>query len=342
MNQVVLSMHPTCLAHETGSHPESTSRLNAIWDALQAASWPEGVSYLTPSAATTAQILAVHRPELVDFVRNLAARGVGSLVSTPCSRATRMTPRWSRREGRFRRCGRRSRRPARGALLLSGHPGTTRPRKPRWDSVCSITSRYAARVAQNELGIGRIAIVDFDVHHGNGTQAVFYEDPSVFFCSLHQFPLYPGTGRAEETGAGPGKGSTLNLPLPPGCGDAAYGVSMREVVVPMSGASSRSCCWYRPGFDAHWADPLAQMRLSTDGFVAMARTLVGFADEQCQGRIAFSLEGGYDLTALATSVVATIATLVGSEPHDVLGPPPGGAISSIGTVVERIKRIHEL
>jgi acetoin utilization deacetylase AcuC-like enzyme len=342
MNQVVLSMHSTCLAHGTGSHPESASRLNAIWDALQAASWPDGVSYLTPSAATSAQILAVHRPELVDFVRNLAARGGGIIgLDTVLSRHSYDAALVSA-GGAIQ--------VTRAAVEAPGTRGFALVRPPGHHATpetamgfCLLNNiAIAARVAQNELGVGRVAIVDFDVHHGNGTQAVFYEDPSVFFCSLHQFPLYPGTGRAEETGAGPGKGSTLNLPLPPGCGDVAYQVAMREVVMPMLRRFEPELLLVSAGFDAHWADPLAQMRLSTEGFVALARTLVEFADEQCQGRIAFSLEGGYDLTALATSVVATIATLVGGEPRDVLGPPPGGAISSIGTVVERIKKIHEL
>jgi acetoin utilization deacetylase AcuC-like enzyme len=200
----------------------------------------------------------------------------------------------------------------------------------------------AAKAAQVELGVDRVAIVDFDVHHGNGTQDAFYADDRVLFCSLHQFPLYPGTGRAEETGNGVGRGYTVNIPLPPGCGDVAYRESFEQIVEPALRRFRPELILVSAGFDAHWADPLAEMRVSTNGFVAMTRTLMALADDLCGGRLAFTLEGGYDLPALASSVVAVVTALVGESPRDTLGPPGGGALLNIGPVLDRIRRVHGL
>ncbi|HVB96691.1 MAG TPA: histone deacetylase, partial [Chloroflexota bacterium] len=200
----------------------------------------------------------------------------------------------------------------------------------------------AVRAALDEHGLKRVAIVDFDVHHGNGTQAVFAAEPRVLFLSLHQFPWYPGTGRLEEVGEGAARGQTVNLPLPAGCGDAAYQAAFERVVEPVVRRFQPELIVVSAGFDAHWADPLAEMAVSTTGFVAMARALAGLADELCQGRLALTLEGGYDRSALASSVVAVTTALAGGEPTDVLGPSPTGELANIEPVLERICRRHGL
>jgi acetoin utilization deacetylase AcuC-like enzyme len=335
-------MHPQCLAHDTGSHPESASRLNAIWDALQAAPLPETVSWQTPEAATLARILRVHRPDLVNFVRNLSARGGGIIgLDTVLSRHSYEAALFA--AGGAIEAMRQvlENRDTRGFALVRppGHHATPETAM----GFCLFNNvAIAARVAQDDFGLRRVAIVDFDVHHGNGTQAVFYEDPSIFFCSLHQFPLYPGTGRIEEIGEGAGRGHTLNVALPPGCGDVVYLAAFDEVVVPLLRRFEPELILVSAGFDAHWADPLAEMRLSTTGFVELNRTLVRVADELCAGRIACCLEGGYDLQALATSVVAVVSTLAGDVPVDALGPPPGGALTQIGPILKRVKQLHGL
>ena len=163
----------------------------------------------------------------------------------------------------------------------------------------------AARYIQSKHSTPRIAIVDFDVHHGNGTQAVFYADPSVLFISIHQHPAtcYPGTGYEEETGRGAGRGYTMNIPLHPGGGDGEYLEAMELHVIPKLEDFRPQVLLLSAGFDAHADDPLAQMKMSEDGFDAITRSLVAFADEHCDGRIVSMLEGGYNLRALGHCVV---------------------------------------
>ena len=163
----------------------------------------------------------------------------------------------------------------------------------------------AARYLQQAHGVGKVAIVDFDVHHGNGTQAAFENEPSVLFISLHQDPrtCYPGTGYAWDTGEGAGRGFTLNIPFDPGSGDTEYDRAFREQVVPKLDEFAPEILLISAGFDAHQDDPLAQIELSEEAFEQMTRMLVKVADVHCAGRVVSALEGGYNLRALGRSVV---------------------------------------
>ena len=169
----------------------------------------------------------------------------------------------------------------------------------------------AARHAQS-LGAARIAIVDYDVHHGNGTQHMFEDDPAVLYVSTHQYPYYPGTGAAEEIGTGPGAGATVNLPLEAGATDDDYRVAFEDVVLPVIRQFRPDLLLVSAGFDAHERDPLAAMRLTTGAFGAMTGALRGAAEECCDGRIALVTEGGYDLRALAASLNAAVSALAGA------------------------------
>ena len=169
----------------------------------------------------------------------------------------------------------------------------------------------AARYLQQRHGLERVAIVDFDVHHGNGTQACFEDDPSVLFVSLHQHPrtCYPGSGYEWETGVGAGEGFTMNIPFPPGSGDDAYLDAFRALVIPKLDDFKPHALLISAGFDAHREDPLAQMELSEDGFSQITRMLVDAAERHCAGRVISSLEGGYNLRALGRSVVQHLVAL---------------------------------
>ena len=169
----------------------------------------------------------------------------------------------------------------------------------------------AAAHARHALGAKRVAIVDYDVHHGNGTQHMFERDPSVLYVSTHQYPYYPGTGAVEEIGIGPGEGFTVNLPLESGGTDADFEHVFDRVALPVLRQFSPDLILVSAGFDAHQRDPLATMRATEAGFAAMTMSLRNVADEVCKGRLALVTEGGYDLKALDASLEAVVQTLSG-------------------------------
>lgn len=162
-------------------------------------------------------------------------------------------------------------------------------------------------------GLERVLIVDWDVHHGNGTQDIFYETDQVLYCSVHQWPHYPGTGSADERGGGRGAGYTLNVPLAAGAGDETYLDVFDRVIVPAANAYRPQLVLVSAGFDAHAGDPLASMRLSTEAFGQFTRRLLEVAGEHAEGRLVAVLEGGYDPAALAASVVETLVALDGED-----------------------------
>ncbi len=177
----------------------------------------------------------------------------------------------------------------------------------------------AAQAALQETGVDRVAIVDFDVHHGNGTQQIFYSRSDVLYISAHQYPLYPGTGAVQENGQGQGLGFTVNLPLPAGLGNPTYNSLFLDLICPLVEAFGPQLILVSAGYDAHAQDPLASMNVSAEGFGQMTRQLNRAADRACQGKIVYFLEGGYNLEALAGSVRATIRETLspGSDSPDL-------------------------
>ena len=199
----------------------------------------------------------------------------------------------------------------------------------------AIGAEYLKRV----YGAKKILIMDWDVHHGNGTQAAFYDDPTVLFISTHQFPFYPGSGAVDEIGVAAGEGFTLNVPLPAGCTDAEYLQVFQDIVVPAAEKFQPDWILVSAGFDPHRRDPLGGMNVTEEGFGAMAGLLLALANRFAGGRIAFLLEGGYDLAGLRDSVAAVLAAMQAQV------PPPAGhlplAESRIEPVIRRILQVHE-
>ena len=168
----------------------------------------------------------------------------------------------------------------------------------------------AARYLQREHGVGKVAIVDWDVHHGNGTQDIFYEDETVFFFSIHQSPLYPGTGSSHEHGSGKARGTTLNVPMLAGSDDDAYAAVFTDVLIPTLRDFSPEVILISAGFDAHYLDPLSATDLTADGFSTLTDLILDFAEETASGRVVSGLEGGYSLEGISESVVAHVECLV--------------------------------
>lgn len=174
---------------------------------------------------------------------------------------------------------------------------------------CLLNNIAIAAAALRADGLDRVAIVDIDVHHGNGTQAAFYSDPAVLYISTHQFPYYPGTGAADETGVGDGHGFTLNVPLPAGSVDREYIEAYGSAVIPALESFTPQAILVSAGFDAHEQDPLGGMRMTTDGYRVIIEMLDSAARRLCRRRIALAIEGGYDLSALSACLDAAIGVL---------------------------------
>jgi acetoin utilization deacetylase AcuC-like enzyme len=171
-------------------------------------------------------------------------------------------------------------------------------------------------------GAKRVAIVDLDLHHGNGTQDIFWERGDVFLFSTHQMPLYPGTGFVEECGYGEGDGATANFPMPPGSGDEAFHAVMDQAILPLLDRFKPEVLLVNYGFDTHWKDPLGHLLLTVNGYAGLVDKLRQFAESYCQGRIAIFLEGGYDMDAAAACTLGVCNALLGRPWTDSLGKPP--------------------
>ncbi len=303
------------LDHFAGrGHPERPERVKVLLDMADGLH-RERLERIAPREATIAEIELCHDPRYVALVRQTAARD--SYDFDPDTHASPATYHTSLL--------------AAGGILtaveavLEGETdnGFAIVRPPGHHALpdhamgfCIFNNvAIAASYLTQVKGLRRVMILDWDVHHGNGTQDIFYNSPRVLYCSLHQFPHYPGTGSVREIGADEGRGYTVNLPLPATFSDPEYLSAFDRVILPIGRQFQPDFILVSAGFDCHFRDPLADMRVTEQGFAAMARRLKRLAAECCQGRMALALEGGYDLQALAASARDVIEEL-GREPDE--------------------------
>jgi acetoin utilization deacetylase AcuC-like enzyme len=204
---------------------------------------------------------------------------------------------------------------------------------------CLLNNVAIAAASARQAGLARVAVLDWDVHHGNGTQAAFYADPSVMYLSSHQYPFYPGTGASGEVGVGQGAGATVNVPLPAGSGDAEYAAAFDEIFAPALLAFRPELILVSAGFDALASDPLAQMRVTVSGYRRMAEVVRRVADVVCDGRMVCVLEGGYDLGGLAACAAATFEVLC-AETTPELAPADPRISAHARTCLEATKAAH--
>ncbi len=202
----------------------------------------------------------------------------------------------------------------------------------------------AARYALDHHGLERVMIIDYDVHHGNGTQDIFYDDPRVLYFSVHQAPFYPGTGLSDELGAGAGLGTTINVPLPAQTAFDTYEAVFRQIMGPASDRFNPQLLLVSAGFDAHWKDPIGDMYLSIAGFARLTQIIIEQANFLCDGRLVMVQEGGYDLDAMANGVATCINLLLGDDAAvDNLGPPPTKDYRlNTDVLIAELRRIHHL
>ena len=334
---------PMFLEHDTGEHPENARRMTATMALLEECGLLAKLTRIPVRAASSDELALAHDPRYVAGVERVAREGGGWVDPD-----TLITPR-SYDVAAHVVGGTLSALDAimagnvTSAFCLVRPPGHHATPVQAMGFCLFNHVAIAAEYARSRYGISRVAIVDYDVHHGNGTQDAFYDDPGVLYVSTHEFPFYPGTGAAGEIGAAEGRGYTINVPLPHNSGDAEYRRAFEEVVLPAVRRFRPEVILVSAGYDAHFADEIALQQLSVDGYGALVSMILDAARELCQGRVLFALEGGYHLTALPWCVRRTIELLRGDAPApDPLGAAPAGSVAGFDQMLARIKALHAL
>ena len=343
--------------HSFPGHPECLERMQSSWALLEADGILDSLTRLPNAPAPLEPILAVHDAAYVEQLQEIC-HGIEDPAS-PSNRSQNwdQTALWLDPDTYVLRESWEASLRAVGGLLqltdavMSGAAANgfamVRPpghhARPRYAKGFCLFGNVAAaaRHAQQKHGAERVLIVDFDVHHGNGTEEMFYDDPSVLFISIHQFPHYPFSGSIDEVGSGPGEGFNVNLPFPDAVGDAGYLAALRQLVDPLAREFRPDAIFLSAGFDGHWMDPLSGHRLSVNGYAKLVEELLDLAEALCGGRLICTLEGGYDLNALPHCILSSLRVLSRnpagvSDPFGAVEGNPRAADKVISAVKRRL------
>lgn len=348
---------PIFLEHITpDEHPDQPERLSRAMDILQQLNWlkREGLVQLAPRAASIEELALIHDPAYIQRVQHAATR------------VQRLEAESGRKSRFFATDTYISAQSYQAALYAAGASLTAIDaifqgqienayclvRPPGHHALMDSAMGFclfnnvaiAARYALEKHGLERVMIIDYDVHHGNGTQDAFYEDPRVLYFSTHQAPFYPGTGLSGETGAGPGLGTTINIPLPETTDFGVYDAVFRQVMAPAADRFDPQLILVSAGFDAHWTDPLGNMYLSTAGFARLNSVIIELARTLCNGRLVMIQEGGYNIEAMGSCVATCLNLLLGDDAAvDSLGPAPDKAFTlNLDVLIGELRRLHNL
>jgi acetoin utilization deacetylase AcuC-like enzyme len=342
--KVGLVYDPIYLEHDTGDHVENSRRLVEAMSHLKETGIADKLTRLSPRPASLQELEMIHAPEYISHVRSKSEAGGGWLdpdtVISPMSYEAAL----SAAGGVMVAVEQVMNGAVNSAFALVRPPGHHALRNRAMGFCIFNNVAIAAKFALAKFDLGRVLIVDFDVHHGNGTQEAFYTDHRVLYFSTHEYPFYPGTGWRDEVGTGEGQGTTVNFPMVAGWGDEEYLRAFKEVLAPVARRFRPQLILVSAGFDAHWADQLAMMRATVTGFSRMTMVLNELATELCKGNLVVTLEGGYNLQAVASSVQAVFDTLLGNSGiDDPLGQPSAARKpEGFNEHIEAIKRIHHL
>jgi len=320
-------------SHDDPGHPERPARIGAAMQGVDDLHLGSDLLVVGAEPASVEHLVRVHTPGHLDRLERLSAAGGGAIDQDTYASHT------SWHDARM----------AAGAGLVAVEAATAHdapafvPVRPpghhavadRAMGFCLLNNVAVTAGALREVG-ERVLIVDWDVHHGNGTQDVFWDDPDVLYVSTHQWPAYPGSGRADEVGGPSGRGATVNVPLPPGATGDVVRRAFDVLVTPVVEAFSPTWVLVSAGFDAHRSDPLADLALSAGDFAALTATVAAYAP--APGRLVLFLEGGYDLVALRASVAASLGQLVGADPTDEAPTSGGPGTEQVDVAAARRRR----
>ncbi|MGQ9640051.1 MAG: histone deacetylase family protein [Candidatus Bathyarchaeia archaeon] len=336
-----LVYHPTYLKHDTGwGHPERPERISGIIQALKERGLMDNpnITVLKPEPANVEDLTSIHTEQYIEKVRLISSQGVSLTPDTPAGPETFEIARLSAGgaihageavvEGKVR-----------NSFALIRPPGHHAGRDYGGGFCYFNNVAVMIEYLRKNFGMRRFMIIDWDVHHGNGTQDIFYSDPSVLYFSTHQMPLYPGTGHITEIGEGEGRGYTVNLPLPAGTSGDVYDQVLTDLIIPLTEAFKPEMITVSAGFDAYFADPIANLQFTIQTYINITSRLIELTDKICKGRLTMVLEGGYNLKALPKIVVGVISTMAGLHDCEVDEAPPPVDQRRRREVEDRIKRL---
>lgn len=311
---------PIYLEHDTGTHVENRGRLEAVVDRIEKSSLLERLVRIAPRPATRDELLLVHTERHIDTIQRICLEGGGWLDGD--TYASKDSYRVALHAVGGALCGVDAimNGTVDNAFALVRPPGHHATPQRAMGFCLFNNVAIAARYAIQRYNLQKVLIVDFDVHHGNGSEEAFYRDPKVFYFSTHQYPFYPGTGAAESIGAGDAIGTTLNVPMSPGGDDSSFQHVFEELLLPAARNFQPDFILVSAGYDAHFADPLAAMELSDYGYRQLVRILKELANKLCHRRLMFCLEGGYHPQALSQSITATFEVLLDNPVKNIKRP----------------------
>lgn len=333
---------PIFLKHDYPGHPENVKRLISIYDELESKNLLNEIELIDSPDASEEELLLCHSKDYIDILKTFCEKGGGFL--DPDTYANEFSYQAAIRsvgglieltqkviDGEYKNGFALVRPPGHHAL------------KNKAMGFClfgnvSIAAKYALEFSK----IKRVAIIDIDVHHGNGTQAMVGDDPSILYVSTHQYPFYPGTGSINETGEGKAIGTILNIPLRSGTGDESFKRLYQEIIIPVIERFEPDLILVSAGYDAHWKDPLANLGLSLTGYHFIASELISCANLLCNGKIIFALEGGYNLDVLRKGVANTIKTLLGKNDFEDPFGKESKVKPSVDNLIIQLKKLHQI
>jgi acetoin utilization deacetylase AcuC-like enzyme len=343
MKKTGIVRHQIYLEHKTGVlHPESPQRLQAIYSMLDNRAFGDALVHIEPRYATLEEILWAHDPRYVDRVLDTAEKARGrfdpdTVTSPKTYKAALMAA-----GGVMEAIKEAVTTEVLNAFALVRPPGHHALRDQAMGFCIFNNEAIGAYYAMKAHGLTRVLIVDWDVHHGNGIQSIFYDNPHVLYFSVHRAPFFPWSGEVSEVGTGEGEGYTVNVPLEPGCFNADYGNIFRYLLRPIAEQFGPELILVSAGFDIHHSDPIGSMNLTPEGFARMTALLMEMAASLCKGRLVLALEGGYNPEGLRDSVEMVLWELLGQSriDNEEMQQSEDARYQRIAEDIQRVKNVH--